>query len=83
MSEKSPLDSEGKTESKPKPSNPYVYPSGGTRGLALRDYFAAQAMAVVSEAAVHSSIVLAADVLALNAYILADAMLAEREKPNE
>jgi len=50
-------------------------------GMSLRDYFAGQALAGITSADQKPSGCLPADeVIAKAAYILADAMLAEREK---
>ena len=56
---------------------------GGQQGMSLRDYFAGQAVAGFTSSADAEGAWTGADphTVAANAYQIADAMLAEREKP--
>ncbi len=62
------------------PAFPDTYPSNSS-GMTLRDYFAAKAM----QAAIHAAISGGANVedskIASLSYVMASAMLAERDKP--
>jgi len=60
-----------------KPSNPPAFPDGlGNKGMSLRDYFAAQAMqGFLATVKVNCP----DDLIATDAYNLADAMLKARE----
>ena len=54
--------------------------SGGHPGMSLRDWFAGQAMAVMTASPDYSKGP-CNEAIAIRAYCIADAMLAEREKP--
>ncbi len=54
--------------------------TGYSEGISVRDYFAAKAMQGLIEATVGPETVWTPDELAESAYILADAMLSQREK---
>jgi hypothetical protein len=65
-----------------KPTNPQAFPNPhrtDLTGMTLRDYFAARAIEGASVSAI-SNIRYNPDLLAADAYALADAMLAAREK---
>lgn len=69
------------------PAFPVIHPAGlSHQGMSLRDYFAAKAMQVALQKALHNFGVdgldgpIDADHIADSAYDLADAMLAAREK---
>lgn len=70
------------------PAFPYVLPDGGgDTGMALRDWFAGQAIGAVIRQCANDGLLGLPDgistmeqLFAFNAYAIADAMLAERER---
>jgi len=57
-----------------------AFPIGSNAGMSLRDWFAGQAMQGLIEATVGPETVWTPDELAESAYVMADAMLSQREK---
>lgn len=72
------------------PANPAAFPvawPGGaspTEGMSLRDWFAGQAIsAIIQRGEPSPGIGTTFDMMAADAYAFADALLAQREKPND
>ena len=72
---------------KDKPENPQAFPDDFSRGMLLRDYFAAKAFDkshdAIQEIATEKGVRFNASMVAALAYKYANAMLAERSKSDE
>jgi hypothetical protein len=66
------------------PAFPFVMPDPSTyhteQGMSLRDYFAAQSINGVIVTSIHQQLTIKPEDVALNAYRIADAMIAERKE---
>lgn len=63
----------------PEAAHPGAFPPDVAKGMALRDYFAAKAMAAMIGTSAEPWGSGCEDYVAINAYAMADAMLSERE----